>query len=84
MNDLSKSRPVTRLGLVSYLNDELRRFEQSKPRHCACRVVDISPRTISPGSGRQARFLGNKCEPDCRSFVEGIIGELQSDFDAAC
>ena len=83
MNDLSKSRPVTRMGLVSYLNDELRRFEQSKPRHCGCRVVGISPQTTSPGSGWQAQFLGNKCEPDCRNFVEGIIGELRCDFEVA-
>lgn len=83
MNDLSKARPVTRLGLVAYLNDELRRFEQSKSRHCGCRVVNVSAQATASGSSWQADFLGNKYEPDCLRFVQKIIGDLRSDFDVA-
>ena len=81
MNDPSKSRPLSRLGLVAYLNDELRRFEQSDQRHCGCRVVNVSAETTSSGWSWQATFLGNKCETDCLGLVQGIIGELQCDFD---
>jgi len=81
MNDLSKSRPVTRLGLVSYLNDELRGFQHSQSRRCGCRVVNLSPQASASGSSWRAEFLGNKCDPGCLSLVQGIISELRSDFD---
>ncbi len=83
MNDLSRARPVTRLGLAAYLNDELRRFEQSKPLHCGCRVVNVLSQATSSGSSWQVEFLGNKHEPDCLRFVQAIISDLRSDFDAA-
>jgi len=81
MNDPSKSRPLSRLVLVAYLNDELRHFEQSKSQRCRCRIVNVSAQTDSSGLNWQANFVGNKCETDCSALVQGIISELRCDGD---
>jgi len=80
MNDRSKSRPISRLGLVAYLNDELRHLEKSKAMCCGCRVVNISVQIETSGVSWRPDFLENRCDKDCLALVQGIIGELRCDF----
>ena len=81
MSGPSNTQPVTDLRLVAYLNDELRRFQKSKPQRCGCRVKSISPQT--DGSGWQAELIGNNCPSDCPTIVQTMIRDLQRQFELA-